>query len=65
MQVGFISPVMTAPVVPVPAAGGSRVPGNGNPGIVPPWLANPNPITIQPWPLPEPDASASAQWSDN
>lgn len=67
MLVGHISPVMTAPVVPVPAAGGSLIPGGGNTGIVPPWLTGPaNPITILPWPLPEGnDASAAAQWSNN
>jgi hypothetical protein len=62
MQVGSISPIMTAPVVPVPVAGGAKVPGNG--GIVPPWLLNP--ITILPWPLPDGnDASSAAQWSNN
>lgn len=70
MRVGHISPVMTAPVVPVPAAAGGRASGgfgHGNTGIVPPWLTGPaNPITILPWPLPDgSDASASASWSNN
>lgn len=34
-------PIQPAPVEPGP-----------NTGIVPPWLRDPQPITIQPWPLP-------------